>query len=214
MNPWWTVPLWGLLGAIIGAALCRPTQASLAVPRQHHPLTTAVTLSSATAVLFGLLAWSVGAQPELVAYSGLAAACVPLAAIDLVEKRMPARLLLPAYPVLAALFGLVSTVEHNGAAMLRSLAGMAILVTFYLVIALATHDALGAADIRLAGLLGLALAWQGWDTLLTGAVLGLLYGGLTGATMIVLRRASRHTLIPLGPALIAGAFTALLIPIG
>ncbi len=47
---------------------------------------------------------------------------------------------------------------------------MAILFTFYLVIALATHDALGAADIRLAGLLGLALAWKGWDTFLTGAV--------------------------------------------
>jgi leader peptidase (prepilin peptidase) / N-methyltransferase len=73
---------------------------------------------------------------------------------------------------------------------------------------------LGAADVRLAGLLGLALAWQGWDTLLVGAVLGLCYGALTGATMILLRRACRHTLIPLGPALIAGAFTALLVPLG
>jgi leader peptidase (prepilin peptidase)/N-methyltransferase len=213
VNPWWTVPLWGLLGAIIGVRLCRPTQASLAGPRQDHPLTTAVTLSSATAVLFGLLAWCVGVRPELVAYSGLAAACVPLVAIDLVEKRMPARLLLPTYPILVVLLGLAAAVEHNGAAMLRSLAGMAILFAFYLIIALATHNALGAADIRLAGMLGLALAWQGWDTLLAGAVLGLLYGGLTGATMIVLRRASRHTLIPLGPALIAGAFTALLVPI-
>lgn len=34
--------------------------------------------------------------------------------------------------------------------MLRSPAGMAILFTFYLIIALATHNALGAADIRLA----------------------------------------------------------------
>jgi leader peptidase (prepilin peptidase) / N-methyltransferase len=91
---------------------------------------------------------------------------------------------------------------------------MTILFTFYLVIALTAQDALGAADVRLAGLLGLALAWQGWDTFLSGAVLGVCYGALTGATMIVLRRASRHTLIPLGPALIAGAFTALLVPIG
>jgi hypothetical protein len=55
----------------------------------------------------------------------------------------------------------------------------------------------GAADVRLAGLPELALAWRGWDTFLSGAVLGLCYGALTGATMIVLRRASRHTLIPL-----------------
>ena len=63
-------------------------------------------------------------------------------------------------------------------------------------------------------LLGLALAWPGWETFLAGALLGLLYGALTGAAMIVLRRAHWHTLIPLGPALIAGAFTALLVPLG
>jgi prepilin signal peptidase PulO-like enzyme (type II secretory pathway) len=37
---------------------------------------------------------------------------------------------------------------------------------------------------------------------------------LTGATMIVLRRATRRTLIPFGPALIEGAFTALLAAVG
>jgi hypothetical protein len=30
-NPWWVVTLWGLLGAVVGAALCQPTQALLAV---------------------------------------------------------------------------------------------------------------------------------------------------------------------------------------
>jgi leader peptidase (prepilin peptidase) / N-methyltransferase len=211
--PWWLGPLWGLLGALVGPGLSRLTHASLTVPRRDHPLTTAVTVSSVTAVLFGLLAWRVGLRPELLAYSALAAVCVPLAVIDLVENRMPARLLLPAYPSLAVFFGLAAIVEHNGAAMLRSCAGMAILFTFYLLIALTAHGALGAADVRLAGLLGLALAWRSWDTFLCGAVLGLFYGALTGITMILLRRVTRHTLIPLGPALIAGAFTALLAPI-
>jgi leader peptidase (prepilin peptidase) / N-methyltransferase len=81
-------------------------------------------------------------------------------------------------------------------------------------LALAVPGALGAADVRLAGLLGLALGWPGWTTVISGAMLGLLYGSLTGATMIVLRRATRHTHIPFGPALIAGAFTALLVTIG
>ena len=39
-------------------------------------------------------------------------------------------------------------------------------------------------------------------------------GGRTGAIVIVRRRATRHTLIPFGPALIAGAFTGLLVPLG
>jgi leader peptidase (prepilin peptidase)/N-methyltransferase len=170
-----------------------------------------VTLASVTACLFGLLAWRVGVRPELLAYSALAAVGVPLAAIDVLEQRLPAKLLMPVYPIVAALFALAAIADHNGTAMLRSLAGMIFLLVFYLIIALAAPGALGAGDIRLAGLLGFALGWRGWTTLIGGALLGLLYGSLTGATMIAMRRASRHTLIPFGPALIAGTFTALLL---
>jgi leader peptidase (prepilin peptidase) / N-methyltransferase len=208
------VLLWALLGAGLGSAQHRGAQRLLALPTQSPALVAAVPLACATAVLFGLLAWRIELVPDLLAYSGLAVVCVPLAAIDLLERRLPTRLLLPAYPSLGILLGFAALVEGNTAAMLRSLAGMAILFVCYLLIALATHDGLGAADVRLAGLLGLALGWQGWNTLLLGAVLGLLYAGLTGAMMIAARRACWHSLIPLGPALIAGAFTALLLPLG
>ena len=215
MNPWWWgAPFWAALGAVIGTALCQPARALLPAPRQTHPLIAAVTLASITACLFGLLASRVGVRPELLAYSALAAVCVPLAAIDVLERRLPARLLMPAYPIVAALLALAALMEHNGATMLRSLAAMTVLLAFYLTIAFAAPGALGAADIRLAGLLGLALGWPGWTAVIVGALLGLLYGSLTGATMIALRCATRHTPIPFGPALIAGAFTGLLVPLG
>ena len=214
MSPWWAVPFWTTLGALIGAALRRPARALLPAPRQAHPLIAAVTLASGTACLFGLLAWRVGVRPELLTYSALAAVGVPLAAIDILEQRLPTKLLIPAYAVVAALLALAAIAEHNGTAILRSLAGMIFLLIFYLIIALAAPGALGAADIRLAGLLGFALGWSSWTTVISGTLLGLLYGSLTGAIMIVLRRATRHTLIPFGPALIAGAFTALLVAIG
>jgi leader peptidase (prepilin peptidase)/N-methyltransferase len=173
-----------------------------------------VTLASITACLFELLAWRVGVRPELLAYSALAAVCVPLAAIDVLERRLPAKLLMPAYPIVVALLALAAIAKHNGTALLRSLAGMIFVLVFYLIIALAAPGALGAADIRLAGLLGLVLGWPGWTTVIAGTLLGLLYGSLTSTTMIALRCATRHTLIPFGPALIAGAFTVLLLPLG
>ncbi len=213
MNPWWAVVGWAVVGAAIGATLRWPVRSLLTIPGRDHPLTGPVVLGSTTATVFGLLVWRIGTHLELLAYSGLAAVCVPLAAIDLIEQRMSARLLLPAYPAFVVLFGLAAVVGHHGTAMLRALAGMAILFLFYLVIALAARDSVGAADIRLAGLLGLALAWRGWTTLVAGTILALLYASLTGATLIILRRASRHTPIPFGPALIAGAFTAILLPI-
>ena len=214
LSPWWAALLWAALGALIGTALCRPARALLAASRQAHPLIAATTLASITAGLFGLLAWRVNVRSELLAYSALAAIGVPLAAIDILEQRLPAKLLTPAYPIVAALLTLAAIAEHNGTAILRSLAGMIFLSVFYLIIALAAPGALGAADIRLAGLLGLALGWPGWTTVISGAMLGLLYGSLTGAAMIVFGRATRHTLIPFSPALIAGAFTALLVAIG
>lgn len=213
LSPWWAAPLWAALGALIGTVLRRPARALLPAPKQAHPLIAAVTLGSMTACLFGLLAWRVNVQPELLAYSALAAVGVPLAAIDILDQRLPGKLLMPAYPIVVALLALAAIAEHNTTAILRSLAGMIFLSVFYLIIALAAPGALGTADIRLAGLLGLTLGWPGWTTIVSGTMLGLLYGSLTGATMIILRRATRHTLIPFGPALITGTFTALLVAI-
>jgi leader peptidase (prepilin peptidase)/N-methyltransferase len=214
VSPWWVPPFWAALGALVGTALRQPARVLLPASRQAHPLIVAVTLASMTACLFGLLAWRVGVRPELLAYSAVAAVGVPLAAIDVLERRLPAKLLMPAFPIVAALLALAALMEHNGATMLRSLAAMTVLLAFYLTVALAVPGALGAADIRLAGLLGLALGWPGWTTVIVGTLLGLLYGSLTGATMIALRCATRHTPIPFGPALIAGAFTGLLVPLG
>jgi hypothetical protein len=56
VSSWWMVPLWGVLGALAGAALSRVAQASLTVSRRGHQLIKAMTVASATAVLFGLLA--------------------------------------------------------------------------------------------------------------------------------------------------------------
>jgi leader peptidase (prepilin peptidase)/N-methyltransferase len=161
-------------------------------------LIAAMTFASITAGLLGLLAWCVNVRPELLAYSALAAVSVPLAAIDVLEQRLPAKLLMPAYPIVAAPLALAALAEHNGTAILRSLADIIFTLVFYLIIALAASGALGAADIRLAGLLGLALGWPGWTTVIGGTMLGLLYGSLTGAIMMVLRRATRRTLIPFG----------------
>jgi leader peptidase (prepilin peptidase)/N-methyltransferase len=212
VNEWWVIAAWSLLGGAIGAVMSGPTLRLLAVRAVGHPLVASTVFAPVMGVLFGLFAWGVGLGLELLAYSVLAAVCVPLAAIDLVEQRMPTRLMVPAYPALVLLFALAAVVDHDAAAMVRSLLGMASLFVFYLAIALVATGSMGAADVRLAGLLGLALAWQGWITLAAGAILGLLYGAFAGAVLMALRRASRHTPIPFGPALIAGAFTALLIP--
>lgn len=70
---------------------------------------------------------------------------------------------------------------------------------------------MGFGDVKLALALGTALGWYGWRILLTGAFAGLLYGALYGLGMVVVRRAGRKSAIPLGPFMLGGAFTGLLL---
>ena len=60
----------------------------------------------------------------------------------------------------------------------------------HLINGLAARDGLGAADVRLAGLLRTCGRLTQQGRIAVGAVLGLLYGGFTGAVMLALRRAS------------------------
>jgi leader peptidase (prepilin peptidase)/N-methyltransferase len=199
-----------ICGAAVGATSAAVTRRLLTYRTQW--LVSWPVLAALTAALFTVLAYRLGLHTDLAAYGVLAAVSVPLAAIDIIEHRLPSALINPAYPALTALFGLAALIEHDGAPMLRALLGMLTLLAMFIALALASRCGIGAGDVRLAGILGLALAWKSWQTLVAGAVLGLLCGATIGATLILTGKAHQHTPIPLGPALFVGTFTALLGP--
>lgn len=213
MSETWLIVACAALGAALGVAAVPVVGRLLTGQHAHpaHPAASVLVTASASAVLFGLLAWRIGAHIELAAYGCLAAASIPLTAVDLIEQRLPTAVVLPLYPLVGAVFGVATVIDHDDAAMMRALLGMSCLLGFYLVIALTTRGALGAGDVRLAGVLGLALAWRGWTALITGTLVGLLAAALGGAALIAARRADRHTPIPFGPALVAGTMTAILV---
>lgn len=146
-----------------------------------------------------------GALP---AYLYLAAIGVALALIDLDVRRLPNAIVLPSYLVGAAL--LVPAVVSGGdwRAGVRALAAMALLWTFYLVLALIYPGGMGLGDVKLAGVLGLYLGWLGWNSVLIGAFSAFLLGGLAGAGLLLAGRASRKSALPFGPYMLAGAFLA------
>jgi leader peptidase (prepilin peptidase)/N-methyltransferase len=65
----------------------------------------------------------------------------------------------------------------------------------------------GAGDVRLAVVAGVALGWYGWPTVMLGAFAGFLLRAMYGA--VPGRR--RRTGVPFGPFLLAGAFLGLLV---
>ena len=68
---------------------------------------------------------------------------------------------------------------------------------------------LGFGDVRLAGVLGIALGWVGWGTLLVGVYAGFLLGGILGGLLSVLKIVERKG-FPFGPFMLLGALVGLL----
>lgn len=196
-----------IVGGLAGAGMSHPVRrlSPAPPPRLAHP----VTLGVATGVVCTALAIREYSAIPLVAYGALAVFGVALAVTDLAERRLPTRLLMLAYSALLVLIVVDAVVLKQSGSALRSLAGFGLLVAFYLGVALLSGQ-LGAGDIRLAGLLGMATAWHSWTALGLATIAGLLIGAAAGAIHLA-SGGSRRDRIPFGPWLILGAFVALLV---
>ena len=91
-------------------------------------------------------------------------------------------------------------------ALVRAAIGLASLFAFYLIAALSYPGGMGFGDVKLAGVLGLYLAWLGWGEFAVGAFAAFLLGGLFAVVLLVTRRVERTGGIPFGPWMLAGAW--------
>lgn len=210
VRPWQNVPVisWLLLGG--RCASCRSPISA------RYPL---VELATAGAFLI-VTAWAltrpgtsgaVGVMiPVVVAYLYLAAISVALTLIDLDTRRLPNAIVLPSYVVLLVLFSVACLWGGaDGASLARALAGGALLYAFYLALRLMRPGGMGGGDVKLAGVLGIALGWVGWGALVVGAFAAFLLGGAFGLALLAAKRAGRRTAIPFGPWMIAGAWVGI-----
>jgi leader peptidase (prepilin peptidase)/N-methyltransferase len=168
-------------------------------------------VEAGTAVLFAVTGWHFGLSWELPAYLYLVAVGVALALIDIDVHRLPNAIVLPSYLVAAALLTLASLGDDDWAALLRAAIGGAALYLVYFLLCLAYPRGMGFGDVKLAGVLGMFLAWLGWGQLAVGAFLGFLLGGLVGGGLMIANRATRKSKIPFGPFMIVGAYVAVLV---
>lgn len=162
----------------------------------------------ATGVLFAGLAARFGWDPALPAYLYLGAICVALTLIDLDHHRLPDKIVLPSYAVGGVLLGGAALLDGEPGRLLRAAIGMALLYAVYLTLRLINPKGMGGGDVKLAGVLGMYLAYLGWYEWFTGWLLGFFLGGLFGVLALLLRRATRKTKVPYGPFMMAGALLA------
>ena len=152
-----------------------------------------------------------GWSADLPAWVWFAAVGLLLSVIDLRERLIPNRVLVPGIAVTAALLTLAAAVDDDWSALGRAVAGGAVGFLVLLVMALLAPAGLGMGDVKLAALLGLVLGWLGWSAVLLGLFLGFVFQAVTALVLLAVGRAGRRTELPFGPALVAGALVAALL---
>lgn len=149
------------------------------------------------------------AAAALIAHLALAVVGVRLIVIDARSHRLPNRIVLPTLAGVILLVVVEALATGNGERLTRTLLGGLALGAFYAVLRLSSRRGMGGGDVKLAAVIGLVLAWHGWQTLLLGAAAAFLLGALHALTLMALRRATRHTRIAFGPWMIIGAALAI-----
>jgi leader peptidase (prepilin peptidase)/N-methyltransferase len=112
---------------------------------------------------------------------------------------------------LFALAGVALSGAGGGVPVLALAAGAAYFV-FLLLMNLA--GGMGMGDVKLAGVLGLALGLISAEAAIAGLVLAFLLGGLAGALTMLARGGGTRARIPFGPFLLAGYWASVaLVPL-
>lgn len=197
-----------VVGPVLDAVSHRVPAAEPVLPLPR-PNRRSALFSAAAAILAGLVAAADGATAVLAPHLWLAALAVVLTVTDLEHRRLPNLIVLPGGGVLAALLAVAGLVSGHHAGLLRAALAAAALFAAFLLLALISPGGLGMGDVKLAGLLGLALGYTSWDAVLLGMLAAFAVHAVVSVALLLARRAGRRTALPFGPALLLGTSLAL-----
>ena len=163
------------------------------------------------AVAGGLLGWMLGLDAALPAWLALAVAGAVLGYIDARTRFLPSVIIWPTYVVVAA--GLLAAAVATGewGSLRRAVIAGAIGFAVFYVLWFAFPRGVGFGDVRLSGLLGLALGWLGWGEFASGLYGGFFLGALVGIVLIAARVMTRKQMVPFGPFMLVGALAGVLL---
>ncbi len=164
-----------------------------------------------TAALCAALAASTGARPELAVWLLLTPFGVVLATVDRNVHRLPDILTLPLAGAAAVGLGLAALFAASGGRWTGALLGGLALGGGYFALFLLHPSGMGFGDVKLAIVLGVTLGWYGWQILFLGFLAGIFYAGGYAAALVLLGRAGRKSAMPLGPCMLAGAVTGVVL---
>ena len=154
-----------------------------------------------------VLAASVGWSWSLLVLLPLAPVGVALAVVDWRTTLLPTRVIAPTYAVTVLGVLVAAAADRDPDALVHAAIGWAVMGGIFFVLWFVYPRGLGYGDVRLSGILGIALGHLGWSELATGVYGSFLVGGVGGALLSVLRLVDRRR-FPFGPFMLVAAVLA------
>ncbi|WP_193609056.1 prepilin peptidase [Nocardioides lijunqiniae] len=150
----------------------------------------------------------VGPQWPLLYLVPLVPICVALAVIDWRTRLLPTTVIAPTYVLTVVLVLAAAALTGDVDALLRAGWGWLIAGGSFFLLWFVHPSGLGYGDVRLSGILGIALGYLGWGELLVGLYAGFLLGGVGGGVLSLLRVVERRA-FPFGPFMLVGALAGI-----
>jgi leader peptidase (prepilin peptidase) / N-methyltransferase len=163
----------------------------------------------ASAAAAGLVGLRLGWDPALLVWAYLAPVGVALAVVDWRTRLLPTRVIAPSYAVVVVLTLVAAAVSGDWDSAIRAGWGWLVAGGTFFVLWFVYPRGMGYGDVRLSGILGIALGYLGWAELLTGVYAGFLLGGVSGLLLSLLRIVDRKA-YPFGPFMLLGALVGVL----
>ena len=163
----------------------------------------------ATCLVCGLIGARVGWEPELSFLLYLAPVSVALAVVDWRTRLLPTKVVAPSYVVVAVLAVISAWAAGDWSPLATAAWGWLVAGGTFFVLWFIYPRGMGYGDVRLSGVLGIALGYLGWSELLTGVYAGFLLGGVGGLLLSSLRIVDRKA-YPFGPFMLVGALAGVL----
>lgn len=163
----------------------------------------------ATLLVGGLVGLALGWSWALLVWLPLVPVATTLGVIDWRTRLLPTWLIARTY-VLVVVLALVATLfTQDWHDLVRAAIGWAATGLLYFVLWYVYPRGLGYGDVRLSGIIGLALGYVGTSELVVGVYAGFLLGGVGGG-LLTLLRVVHHKNVPFGPSMLLGALLGLL----
>ena len=163
----------------------------------------------ASGVASGFVGLSVGWRWQLLPLLLLVPVGVALAVVDWRTRLLPTRVVLPAYALVGSPALVAGGLAGDWSSLVRGLWGLLLARGFFWLLWLVYPRGMGFGDVRLAGVLGLALGLLGWGHLALGIYAGFVLGGVAGLLLTALRVVERGA-YPFGPFMLVGALGGVL----